>query len=566
MTAPLPPRVRGAGRRVADRALGRLLRLPPPTTGYTVTRDVRIPMRDGEVLLADHWAPDGPALGTLLLLSPYGWSGPMAALHGGTFAARGYHVVLARCRGTFGSGGDFRPMVHEVEDGADTVAWLRGQPWFGGRFATLGMSYLGFTQWALLVDPPPELATAIVQVGPHDFGESVYAGGAFALTDFLGWSDMVASQEEARGVRGLARSATATRRLAPALAGLPLADAGEALLAGWYRDWVSRRDLDDPFWAPMRLGAALDRVEVPVLLHTGWQDLFLEQSLAQYAHLRARGLDVALTVGPWTHLQVLTRGAGPLLRECLDWLGEHLAGTAVRTRPAPVRVHVTGAGEWRDLPGWPPATGERVLYLAPGGALAPIAPPATAGPARFPHDPADPTPTVGGRLLGAGSGYRDDRRLATRDDVLVLDSAPLPAPLEIAGCPVVELAHSSDNPHVDLFARVSEVDARGRSRNVSDGFRRLDPAGREGAVRLELDAVAHRFRAGSRVRLLVAGGSHPRFERNLGTGEDPATSARTAPSLRSITLAGGASRLLLPVLTAGTPDPPPQPSPRTETA
>ncbi len=31
--------------------------------------------------------------------------------------------------------------------------------------------------------------------------------------------------------------------------------------------------------------------------------------------------------------------------------------------------------------------------------------------------------------------------------------------------------------------------------------------------------IAHRFRAGSRIRVLIAGGSHPRFARNLGTGE-----------------------------------------------
>ena len=32
-----------------------------------------------------------------------------------------------------------------------------------------------------------------------------------------------------------------------------------------------------------------------------------------------------------------------------------------------------------------------------------------------------------------------------------------------------------------------------------------------GTVRIELDAVAHTFPAGSRIRVLVAGGSHPRF-------------------------------------------------------
>ena len=58
-------------------------------------------------------------------------------------------------------------MVHEASDAADTAAWLREQSWFTGTFATIGLSYLGYTQWALLADPPPELAAAVITVGPQ---------------------------------------------------------------------------------------------------------------------------------------------------------------------------------------------------------------------------------------------------------------------------------------------------------------------------------------------------------------------------------------------------------------
>ena len=184
-----------------------------------------------------------------------------------------------------------------------------------------------------------------------------------------------------------------------------------------------------------------------------------------------------------------------------------------------------------------------MLRPQPGGGLGDQPAPADS-PAGFIYDPADPTPTIGGRLLGPGGGYVDDRALAARDDVLAFTGEPLRAPLEVLGTPVVELAHSSDNVNVDLFVRLSEVEPDGRSRNVSEGFRRLDPAAAQGPVRLDLDPVAHRFAAGNRIRLVVAGGSHPRWERNLGTGDDPATSARTAPSHRTIDLA--ATRLVLP--------------------
>ncbi|MFC7659204.1 CocE/NonD family hydrolase [Pseudonocardia benzenivorans] len=104
---------------------------------------------------------------------------------------------------------------------------------------------------------------------------------------------------------------------------------GEALLAGkapWYRDWASRPEPSDPFWRPMQLSAALDRVRTPVLLVGGWQDLFIRQTLQQWTHLHGRGLDVALTVGPWTHADAAARGGGRVVKEALDFLGSRVAG------------------------------------------------------------------------------------------------------------------------------------------------------------------------------------------------------------------------------------------------
>jgi uncharacterized protein len=550
-TAPTPVQQdRSRRQRVLDAVVGSRFRLPAATTDYTVTRDLRIRTRDGVELLADHYAPVGQARGTVLVRGPYGFDLIGTALSGAPFAARGYHVVLARCRGTFGSGGVFEPMMREVDDTADTVTWLREQPWFGGRFATVGASYLGFTQWALLMDPPPELTTAVIQVGPHDFSRSVYFGGAFNLDDFLGWSQQVAYQEQFGFLRTLLRNRGAKRRLAAAVTSLPLADAGDALTRGrapWFRDWVSHRDLSDRFWSRIQLAAALDRVRVPVLLQTGWQDLFLQQTLEQYERLHRRDVDVALTVGPWTHVGTVVSGGSTIIPETLDWLDEHLAGTGPRIRRAPVRVFVTGVDKWWSRPDWPPATTQRPLYPQPGGGLADQVAPADAPPATFTYDPADPTPTVGGRLLSPTvGGYRDDSTLANRSDVLTFTGPVLAEPLDVFGSPVVELSHSSDNPYADLFVRIGEVDTKGRPRNVSNGFVRLDPAQANGVVRLELDSVAHRFAAGHRIRVLIAGGSFPRWEGNLGTGDEPATSIAKAPSRRSINLAD--TRVLLPVL------------------
>jgi uncharacterized protein len=530
------------------RTLSRLLHLPPQTCEYTVHRRVRVPMRDGVELLADHYEPTtATPSGTLLVRCPYGRAFPFSTLFAGVYAARGYHVVFQSVRGTFGSGGTFDPMVDEVADGADTVEWLRHQPWFTGSFATIGLSYLGFTQWALLADPPPEMKAAVITVGLHDPSGPRWGTGSFGLNDFLGWSYLVANQETPSKLRALIRQARARRALARATGRLPAGEAGRALLgdgATWWEEWLDHPEPDDQFWTTRTVREALNRTDIPVLLIGGWQDLFLEQTLAQYEALKGRGVDVAATIGSWTHTQIMSKGAPTVIRETLDWLDAHLGDRG--TTRSPVRIKVNGNG-WLDLPEWPPAMPERVLYLQPTGRLG-DAPPDTAPPTRFTYNPVDPTPSIGGRLLSPEAGYRRDTKLAERPDVLCFTGDRLPADLFVVGTPVIELSHSCDNPYHDLWVRISEVDSKGVSRNVSDGYRR-SPTVSRGAdtIRIELDAVAHRFRAGSRIRVLIAGGSHPRFARNLGTSEPLVSGRELMVSTHTIRLGeGGVSRLVLP--------------------
>ena len=219
--------------RLTDRALGRALRLPRrrPVTGCT--EGCRFRCATGFSCAPTTTPLTDRPLGTILVRGPYGRGFPFSLIYAQIYAARGYHVLLQSVRGTFGSGGQFVPMVHEADDAADTVVWLREQHWFTGAFGTIGLSYLGYTQWALLSDPPPELAAAVISVGPHDFHESSWGSGSFALNDFLGWSDMMGHQE-LRSVRRLAYQFRSSRRLSGAVHGVPWAARG-------VNCWVSDR-------------------------------------------------------------------------------------------------------------------------------------------------------------------------------------------------------------------------------------------------------------------------------------------------------------------------------------
>jgi uncharacterized protein len=514
--------------RPAAAAVGKMMSrawsLPPQRTFVAVERNVQVPMSDGTVLLADHYLPitSQPAA-TVLVRCPYGRGAPFSLLNAQLIAERGFHVVLQSCRGTFGSGGQFEPMRHEISDGQDTVAWLRGQSWFNGRLATFGASYLGFVQWALALDPPPELAAAVVYVGPHDLSRTVYRNGAFDLYTSLSWSDLIVHQERVSPLRGMVRTANADRRLRPALDRAPVSAGADDLLgdeAPWFDTWLEHPQLTDPFWAPLQCGAALERISVPTLLVGGWQDIFLEQTLEQYRALAARGVPTRLIVGPWNHVNSATR-SGPAFAESLAWLERYAGQDPEDPKPGHSgRIWVGGAREWREITDWPPV-GQvpRRWYLGPAGTLSPHEP-AAGEPASFLYDPADPTPSVGGATLSLTAGVRNNRRVEQRPDVLLFSSEPLDEPVEVIGDVTAELHVTRDNPNADLFVRLCDVDPRGRSRNVCDGIVRLtdtDPL--TATVRVSLIGAAHRFGRGHRLRLQVAGGAHPRFARNPGNGQ-----------------------------------------------
>jgi putative CocE/NonD family hydrolase len=248
--------------------------------------------------------------------------------------------------------------------------------------------------------------------------------------------------------------------------------------------------------------------------------------------LRAKGRRAQLIVGPGAHTSGSVQAVST--REGIAWLRAHLLGDERMVRDTPVRVYVTGEGRWRDLPDFPPpGSREATLHLQPGGGLdAPAPAGAAAAPASFRYDPADPTPAVGGAILMEQRPVRDNRALEARSDVLTFTTTPLNVHQDAIGPVRADVFLRSSLEHTDLFVRVCDVHPDGTSLNVSDALIRLTPEGpRRDAdgvalVQFELWPIAHRFKRGHRVRVHISSGAHPRYARNPGTGEDPATATR----------------------------------------
>jgi putative CocE/NonD family hydrolase len=561
--APLPRHVR-LWMRLSRRDLRDL---PPPECAVRVDPGLAVPAADGVPLITDHYIPQvASSRPTVLVRTPYGRGFPWDHLFGGLIAEQGFHVVIQSCRGTGGSGGMDEPFRHERADGQATVAWLREQPWFDGQLATIGPSYLGYVQFALAAEQPPELRAMVVQVamsGPYEF---VYPGGALALENVLVATAAKLGFE--RGMAAVIRSGLRVqRRLRRVSRELPLIRAYPPALGGrvaWFEDWLTHPDRADPYWADLQIPGSALAPAVPVSLLTGWWDACLDPVLEEYRRLREGGRrPVRLVIGPWTHASAFNKALPVVLGEALSWLRAYTGNGEIpvpqtpvpqtpvlqtpvlqkpdlRNEDLPVRVYVDGAGEWRDLADWPPPElARQPWYLAAGGSLVPE-PPARPGISPFHYDPADPTPSVGGQLLTGKAGPADNRALEARPDVLVFTSAPLTGALDVVGPVSARVRVRASGGHFDLFARLCDVDPRGRSRNVCDGIIRHRPGASGGtaepesteepeAITVPMSATAYRFGAGHRLRLQVSGGAHPRFARNTGSGEPPATATRLVP-------------------------------------
>jgi putative CocE/NonD family hydrolase len=539
--------------------LARRLGLSPSRYDVEVTRDIAVPMPDGVQLLADHFAPQASGdFPTVLIRTPYGRGGEVGLMGQGLsdfpaqrFAERGYHVLVQGARGCFASGGEFNPHVNEAADGKATLDWIAEQPWFNGALGTWGASYLGYTQWAVAASESPLLKAMLPSItGSQNFGVS-HPDGAFGLETRLRWAQGIHSQAQGqpwyKNLLALL-SGAAERRLEAAFMHLPLLEADTVAVGEpipFYRDMLTHDQPGDAFWRPRDHSDAVARVKAPAHFIGGWYDYYLRDLLQDYAILKAAGQTPHLTIGPWFHAQ--PAGLMTQVRLGLEWFEAHLKGEQGRLRSRPVRLYVMGADQWREWDEWPPPAQEARYFLHADARLAPGAPSPDSAPDHYSYDPLDPTPALGGATLGRkGAGPQDNRALEARPDVLCYTTPPLTEDLTVVGPVRLELFARSSLAYTDFVGRLCDVEpvhistSASTSVNICDGLFRVEPGQGQlqpdGSLRIEVDmwATAHCFRRGHCLRLQVCSGAHPRWSRNLGSGEPLATGARMSVARQSI--------------------------------
>jgi uncharacterized protein len=561
----------------------------------------------------------------ILARSPYNKDAGIADAR--VFVPRGYVVVVQDVRGRYRSEGRWFPVRDDPSDGFDTAKWIGEQAWSDQSIGTIGSSYNAATQHALAIAGAPHVKAMIPRNAMSNFGRyGVRHHGAFELR----WLNWVFTLGNAAGTPNALPAATrAAADPAAALAlvdmgervqeyvlSLPLRAGTTPLkFAPDYEAWLLEamsHGAYDAFWKNSG-SAVVDHLaaykDIPVYHVTGWYDSwgtsvanlnFVELTKAKKSLQR-------LIVGPWIHSSEHLDYAGEaqftpdaaLDRAAfqLRWFDRWLKGVDNGVdREPPVRIYVMGGGDgrktpegrlfvggrWRDEREWPLArTAYTPYYLHAGGELSPQTP-AASRPTTYQFDPKNPVPTLGGNVSSQGKlmfqgaadqrgrpGFwltPDTRPLSARNDVVVFQTAPLAADLEVTGRIIVKLWASTDGPDTDFTVKLIDVYppsadypggvdlnvadgiVRARFRNTLDREELLEP-GKPYEFTIETYPTSLVFKRGHRIRLDVSSSNFPRFDVNPNTGEPLNAHRRTRVAANTIyTDPAHPSRLILPVI------------------
>jgi uncharacterized protein len=497
---------------------------------------LRVPLRDPVTEVDDLWIPlpDGGRLSAHLWLSPGADAAPVPAIvevspyrhedhtrrrdavRHPYFAEHGYASLRIDIRGSGASSGVLLDEYteQEQEDVCAALEWVAAQAWCTGSLGMIGLSWGGFAALQAASRRPPALKAVVALCASADrYGADVkFHGGCVLGCELLPWSSTML--------------AMSVRPPDPDLVG-----------EGWRELWLERLEEAVPFaetwlahqrrdeyWHTGSPSEDYGRIECPVYAVGGWADPYRQAVLDLLASLSCprKGL-----IGPWSHRYPEEGTPGPAFdfrAECVRWWDHWLKGEATGVMAEPM-LHVwmpepAAAGElggrWVSEELWPPLRPVADDYVLGEGTLA-----LTAGPERA-LELASPEST--GLDAGAWCPWTDSDLAGdqSRDDDLSLSftTEPIEEAVEILGAPVLTVEVEADQPCALIAVRLCDVAPDGSSRLVTRGLLNLthrtgsaDPEplepGRRERILVPLEAIAHAFPAGNRIRVSVSSSYWP---------------------------------------------------------
>ena len=568
---------------------------------YAVITQNGVPMktRDGVTLYSDIYRPraDG-TFPVILMRTPYDKSVSWAVGPAYQIATHGYVVVVQDVRGRYTSEGEWYPFRHESNDGYDAVEWAAALPSSNGKVGMIGGSYVGATQMLSAIAHPPHLAGICPVVTASNYHDGwTYQSGALEQWFDQNWATQLATNTMwrliAKNTNALLGAPVLPLTHYPAFnyVSLPAGAEATAELAPYYLDWLAHPDYD-AYWKQWSIEEHFSDIQVPALHIGGWYDIFLAGTLRNYMGIKAHGGTDEARKGQRLLVQIgghagFGRRIGdvefgddalkfPSTDVVLAWYDYLFKGVQNEFATVPVRIFVMGENKYHQESDWPPPEAKLTRYFLHSGGSAnslrgdgglSLTPPKKETPDKFTYDPANPVPTIGGSLCCDAEHYepgpRDQRSSENRDDVLVYSTKPLGEDMEVTGPVTLELWARSSAVDTDFTAKLVDVSPVGFAMNLTDGILRLryrDSQEKPGLmnpdqvykISVDLWATSNVFKKGHIIRLEVSSSNFPRFDSNLNTGADQATSREFVSATNTILHdSEHPSALLVPVITAG---------------
>lgn len=437
--------------------------------------DVEIPQRDGVKLSATVILPAGSGpFHAVLERTPYGREVYVAASL--RYVKRGYAVVLQDVRGRGDSQGEWVPMLHEEEDGSDTIDWIASQDWSSGRVGMIGGSYGGYVQWATAASGNPHLNAIVSMVtagGP--FTDTYYRQGAPFMAQ-VAWS--FATDSRHFDAHKTDRDDWDKLAQVRPLKNIPVVGLGHEIPG--FTAFMEHNRYDD-FLARSDWHARANRITVPAFIQSGWYD---DDGIGTTEAIDAtndypRGTRRML-LGPWLHGGNAQYDLGPThlgpyaVRADVDllhqqWFDCFLDGQNNGVNAGPVCEYYTvGEEAWHAADNFPPAGTTKHLYLTATGELCADAPDAV-GTSSYQHDPANPVPKLISVTQNEFEFPADYQEVEKRPDVISFTTAALDKPLRVVGQVQTDLYATSSAVDCDWVVRVLDVFPDGKSVQIADG-------------------------------------------------------------------------------------------------
>jgi hypothetical protein len=508
------------------------------------------------------------------------------------FVRHGYAVVFQDVRGRYDSEGAFVKYLLDAADGFDTCAWIVAQDWSDKQIGSMGLSYAAHTQVAMACLNPPGLKAMYVDCGgfSNAYQDGIRQGGAFELKQVT-WAHSFGLKSPQVEADPALKAQMQAINLRAWFARMPWKRGHSPLSAvPEYEDYVYdqwEHGRFDAFWKQVGIYAEgyYDRFPDAAMVHmSGWYDPYSKTATDNYAALSRRShRPVRLIMGPWTHGARSTTFAGDVEfgpGATLDadtgmdffeyrrrWFDRTLKRIDVGATEPAVRIFVMGGGtgaksaagrlihggRWRSENDWPLLDRrETAFYLHADGALATAKPTAAGGLLTYRFDPQHPVPTIGGAVTSGeplffGGGFDQHEApgvfgtaapylpLEARPDVLVFQTAPLEADVEVTGAIEAKMWIHSDAPDTDFTIKLIDVYPpsvdypQGYALNLTDGILRcryrdswenpeLMTPGKSYPITVRAFPTSNLFKRGHRIRLDVSSSNFPRFDVNPNTG------------------------------------------------